>query len=90
MFVHTPTAAVANLLQKISQAHRLDFESPDPDPRFGMDMLLTRGPGRMLGVSLSPCGRARGVEWCMGAQYSLDMPAATALHRCCQRCSIAV
>ncbi|KAF6262106.1 hypothetical protein COO60DRAFT_690837 [Scenedesmus sp. NREL 46B-D3] len=38
------------LLATIHLHGRLDFDCPQPDPRFDLDMLFTKGPGRMIGV----------------------------------------
>jgi hypothetical protein len=42
-----------DLLSTICQHQRLDYDSSTPDPRFALDYLFTRGPGRMLGVMLA-------------------------------------
>ncbi|WIA41271.1 hypothetical protein OEZ86_004875 [Tetradesmus obliquus] len=38
------------LLATIHSHGRLDFDCAQPDPRFDLDMLFTKGPGRMIGV----------------------------------------
>uniref|UniRef100_A0A383W9V3 Uncharacterized protein n=1 Tax=Tetradesmus obliquus TaxID=3088 RepID=A0A383W9V3_TETOB len=48
----TPEAAeqARQLLATIHSHGRLDFDCAQPDPRFDLDMLFTKGPGRMIGV----------------------------------------
>ncbi|KAF8062629.1 hypothetical protein HT031_003958 [Scenedesmus sp. PABB004] len=48
----TPEAAdeAERLMAAIQRHGRLDFDSPQPDPRFSLRMLTSHGPGRMLGV----------------------------------------
>jgi hypothetical protein len=47
-------SALQHVLAMISEHQRLDYESSGPpDPRFAIDYLFTRGPGRMLGVLLA-------------------------------------
>jgi hypothetical protein len=41
--------AARQLLATIHRHGRLDFDCAQPDPRFNMDMLFTKGPGRMIG-----------------------------------------
>lgn len=47
-------SALQHVLAMISEHQRLDYESSGPaDPRFAIDYLFTKGPGRMLGVLLA-------------------------------------
>jgi hypothetical protein len=41
------------LLSTICHHGRLDYDSSSPDPRFSLDYLFTRGPGRMLGLMVA-------------------------------------
>jgi hypothetical protein len=41
--------AARQLLATIHRHGRLDFDCAQPDPRFDLDMLFTKGPGRMIG-----------------------------------------
>lgn len=53
-------SALQHVLAMVSEHQRLDYESSGPaDPRFAIDYLFTRGPGRMLGVlvALDPQGQ---------------------------------
>lgn len=50
--------AAADLMQTINEHQRLDLCSNPPDPRFHINMLLSDGPGRMLGVMV--CSDAQG------------------------------
>ncbi len=42
--------AAEALMQQLEQHQRLDFATAHADPRFHIDCLFTRGPGRMFGV----------------------------------------
>jgi hypothetical protein len=42
--------AARQLLASIHRHGRLDFDCSQPDPRFDLDMLFTKGPGRMIGA----------------------------------------
>lgn len=46
-------SAMQQLLATICHHGRLDYASSSPDPRFSLDYLFSRGPGRMLGLMLA-------------------------------------
>lgn len=46
-------SAMQQLLTTICHHGRLDYASSSPDPRFSLDYLFNRGPGRMLGLMLA-------------------------------------
>lgn len=47
-------SAMQDVLDRICRHNRLDYDSSGaPDPRFALEYLFTKGPGRMLGVLLA-------------------------------------
>lgn len=50
--MYSTCATARQLLATIHSHGRLDFDCAQPDPRFDLDMLFTKGPGRMIGAWL--------------------------------------